>query len=298
MHFAPNAATYDAMFLLWGVILGMIIGGALVSRWKYKAENSVNAMLAAILLGGIGLVGHVLLVTRTNQAPWLPLFDTTTLWWAGLIVVGIAVPVISEVTFGGVSLKLKIAEKIALKATDLLQMWMYTTRDFMQRLESPDITPEKAGEELKQFISLRSFEALKWIGQDDELRRLSIWLYDQDIDRITFFCSNQIRDKNTVDFKFEVGKGIIGIIFKNQETWNESDAAEIPGWIDITGAEPRYRGLYCQPITYGETHLGVLSVDREKRERFDTDDENILAGFAYMMGIVLGNEKTREKLTG
>jgi signal transduction protein with GAF and PtsI domain len=154
-------------------------------------------------------------------------------------------------------------------------------------------TPE-AGRELTRFISLRSYEALKWIGQDDELRRLSIWLYDENVDGLTFFFSDQIKDERTISYKFAVGgDGIIGIVYGNQEIWNEEDATGIPGWVNITGEEPKYRGLFCAPITYGDLRLGVLSVDREKALKFDKEAENVLGAFADMTAVALGNNAAR-----
>src|SRR6202042_3510870 len=264
----PGPVVYDCLFFAWGLIAGLVVGGAIIYGWKYKSENITNAMLAAILLGSVGLVGHVLLVAKSDREPWLPLFDTTTLWWAALIVVGVAIPVIGEVTVGSVSIKLQKAKEISRDATRLWQAWMFTLSDLLAKFEDGGMSKDEAGHELTQFISLRAYEALKWIGQDDELRRLSIWLCNEDVDGLTFFFSDQIKDERTTTYKFRVGDGIIGIVYGNQEIWNEEDATEIPGWVNITGEEPKYRGLFCAPITYGELRLGVVSVDREKALEF------------------------------
>lgn len=279
-----------------GIVFGLIIGAAIQNRVR-RMEAGVMAGIAAAILGFIGLAIHGFWLAP-KSSPYIPLFDTTALWWVVLLVVGLALPLVSEITVGGVNLKLRKAEKVGESATDLMQTWVYTTRDLLYRFESEPMTQQEAGEAIQQFLQLRAYEALKWIGQDEEKRRLSVWIYNSRIDRIEFFFSNQIRDTDTTQFKFRAGQGIIGTIFNNQETWNEPDASDLPVWVPIRNEEPRYHGIFCRPINYGDYRIGVLSVDREKVERFDRDSENVLTGFASMVATILGNEKARRLLAG
>lgn len=246
----------------------------------------------------MGAIGHAIFVQGVAKTPWVPIFDTTTLWWTVLIAVGAALPLISEITVGGINVKLSQAQQVALTATHLAQTWMFTTRDLLALTEDPRTrTREQVAEQMIKFLKLRAYEAVEWIGQDGEDRRLSIWTSDAQTRELNFFFSNEIRDAETTNFKFEVGQGVIGTVFETQETWNEKDGPSLPVWILVpSAARYRYHGIFCTPINYGSSNIGVLCVDRQKEERFGEDHVDVLLAFASMVGIALGNDRIRESL--
>lgn len=302
LHFIATAQpmpsfVWPATAFAIGIVFGMILGAAIQSRVK-RLEVGVGAGIVAAILGIVGLAVHGFWIAPLSGSSYIPVFDNTTMLWGLFLVVGVAFPLVSEVTVGGVNVKIRKAEKVGESATDLMQTWIFTTRDLLYRFETEKLTPEEAGDAIKQFLQLRAYEALKWIGQDEEKRRLSVWIYNPRLKKIEFFFSNQIRDKETTQYKFDVGKGIIGTVFKNDETWNEVDASDLPIWVSIRDEEPEYHGIFLRPINYGDYRIGVLSVDREKAERFEKDSQNVLIGFASMIATVLGNEKARNILAG
>lgn len=286
---------WDGFFLVGGFIIGVII--ASIFR-RPRLETSVLAGVVAAGLGLIGAAGHALILNTAGKAPWVPSFDTTTLWWVVLAAAGIALPVISEITVGGVNLKLNKAQAVTLRATDLMQTWAFTTRDLLAQLEDPTLLKQQAVSAIIKFLKLRAYEALEWIGQDKEDRRLSIWTSNAATQKLQFFFSNEIRDSETTGHTFAIGEGIVGTVFQSQEIWNERDGPSLPVWKAIHKEKPRYHGVFCIPINFGDYNIGVLSVDRQKEERFQEDHVDVLTAFAAMVGTILGNEMTRSFLTG
>lgn len=80
------------------------------------------------------------------------------------MVAGFAAPLISDITLGGVSLQLRLAEKVRYWPTDLLRTWLFSTRDLLRWLKRPDVSAPEVGDALQQFTRIRSYEALNWIG--------------------------------------------------------------------------------------------------------------------------------------
>ncbi len=284
---------WPLLFFILGFVLGCIIANVVRQP---RLKIATLAAIVAAGLGVVGAIGHVLF--STSGTVWMPVFDTTTLLWVVVAAVGFALPIISEITVGGVNLKLHQAQGVTLRATHLMQTWAFTTSDLLAEFEDPELNSGEAIESILKFLKLRAYEALEWIGQDGEERRLAIWMSNATIQRLEFFFSNEIRDAETTSITFGIGDGIVGTVFENQETWNERDAPSIPIWRRIRNEKPRYHGLFCTPINFGEYNIGVLSVDRQKEERFQEDHVDVLTAFAEMVGTVLGNEKARAFLAG
>jgi GAF domain len=279
---------------VFGLLLGIVISPLL----RHPRPDVRFASITIAAVGVFGALLHAFLVQPDSSRHYLPSFDMITLWWVVIFLVGITLPIVSEIRFRDIGVTLAKVEKITMRTADVLQTWMFTTRDLICRLENPQVTLADASAEIQQFMQLRSYEALEFIGQDGEKRRLSVWIYNGQTDRLEFFFSNEIRDELTTSHTFRPGDGVIGTVFRNDECWNERDAPSLPVWVAIRRKRPQYRGLFCRPIRFGEFRLGVLSVDRQRAERFERDDEDVLAAFAEMLAIVLGNKRTRDIFAG
>jgi len=312
-----TSQTYTLEWLIFSVSLVMVVVWVAMVSVRSTLERDVRdeagdtptgirVETSSLILTGAGLIGsigHAVFVTVAKQESWAPVLDITTISWLGVALVGMLLPRIAELTFSGVSIRLgEVAkakaetEDIILSATDLSQKWTSATSALLAQLEDPETKPSDAHELVTQFLQLRAYEALEWLGADHELRRLSIWLFDADSRQLSFFFSNEITDPETRSFAFPIGVGVAGSAYRDHRIWSERDATALPVYVAIRATPPRYRGLLCVPIDFGETRLGVLCVDRQAIAYFEKRDENVIRALASIFGAALGNQSSQRLL--
>ena len=147
----------------------------------------------------------------------------------------------------------KAADDVVEAATDLTQNWTRQIAQFQAELEA-GVTPTDFSMILLSFLKLRAYEATEWLSGDGEKRRLSLWMYDERSDELSIYFADGIKDKATLSARIKNGCGIVGTVYKLQQTWNERDAPSLPVWIPIrTGDTPRYHGIFLTPVNYAET---------------------------------------------
>lgn len=232
-------------WLLLALVIGAAIGGTVTQLLSKFGRTSAFrfASWVGFFVGVIGAIGHIVFVDLRSDEKFIPIFDETTLLWAAVAIVALLVPFISEFSFGGASFKLvettKAAEDVVEKVTDLTQNWTKQIAQFLAELET-GIVGDAFAKSLLSFLQLRSYEALEWLGGDGEKRRLSLWLYDKRTDELGIFFSDGIADDETKNARIKRGVGIVGTVYKLQQTWNERDAPALGVWIPIRSTAPRY----------------------------------------------------------
>ncbi len=183
------------------------------------------------------------------------------------------------------------------KATDLTQNWAKQISQFLGDLESGVTSDELVGV-LRDFLQLRAYEAIEWLSADGEKRRLSLWLYDERSNSLSIYFNNGITDQQTKDAKVPNGTGIVGTVYKLQQQWNERDAPSLPVWIPIKSHPPRYHGIFLTPVNYADLQLGVLVVDRRKREIFSESAVDVMSALAAVFAVAIGNKYAQQLLRG
>lgn len=305
----PHAGTsaspmvYGEQWSFW-VFFSVFVGGCIVgalARWLLADRDRASAFRTAswigFVIGVAGAVGHSIFVDLRSDEKFIPVFDQTTLLWAAIAVGALLVTFVSEFSFGGASFKLfetkETAEDVIEKATDLVQNWTNQIAQFLADLEA-GMSASTFRAELSQFLQLRAYEAVEWLSGDGEKRRLSLWIYDESKNALKIFFSNGITDKETLAAEVEYGKGVVGTVYKLQQTWNERDGPSLPVWIPIRSDAPRYHGIFLTPVNYSDLELGVLCVDRRKRERFSESAEDVMFALANVFAIAIGNQYSQE----
>ena len=275
---AASLTDYRIQWLTFAmIVLVLIIGVAWLCWRRFIKEHETGANLrfwsyiaAAIAL--VGGAGHVIFTAIGPGERWLPTFDAVTIIWVGVAIVALLLPDISEFTVAGVSLKRGEIADLSIAAVsdtaELLKNWSASLNGLLAAFDHGDVTAVQAESQLSQFFQLRSYEALEWLAGDKEERRLSVWLYDQANNDLFFFFSNEIKDDETVAYRFPFGKGIVGAVYRDHRTWNERNAPTLPVYETIRTTPTRYRGILCIPIDYGSARYGVLSIDRQKGTAF------------------------------
>lgn len=304
---AASPEAYASQWLAFWIVFALLIGGAVgsVTTWLIAERDRTSKFRIAsgigFFVGLLGAVGHVIFVDLRTDEKFIPIFDETTLLWAAVAVVALLLPFVSEFSFGGASFKLaetqKQAEDVIEKVAELTENWTRQIAVLLAELES-EIPGEEFVETLLTFYQLRAYEALEFLGADGEKRRLSLWLYDDRSDELSIYFSDGIDDDETKNARVKRGIGIVGTVFNLQQTWNERDAPSLPVWVPLRSGRPRYHGIFLTPVNFAELQLGVLSVDRRKRETFAQSEVDVMTALATIFGMALGNEKAQQLLLG
>lgn len=299
-----DRADYTAQWAVFAIIAAILAGTiARLAVKRFIEDREPGPALrfwsyAGAALALIGGSGHAIFSAIDRGERWLPTFDAVTIIWVGVAIAALLLPDISEFTIAGVSLKRSEIVDLSIAAlndtAELLRNWARSLNALLARFEDVTLTSTEADEELLQFFKLRAYEALESFAGDREERRLSVWLYDQSNDDLFFFFSNEIKDPPTLAHRFPVGRGIVGTVYRDHHTLNERDATALPVYERIRTTPTQYRGILCIPIDYGDARYGVLSIDRQKEQLFDTGDVDVMKALAAIFGAALGNQNARQ----
>jgi len=121
-----------------------------------------------------------------------------------------------------------------------------------------------------RFINTRLEDLSRWVGGDEEDVRAALWWCEPG-GGARIVAAPRIRDPETLGYVFSPRVGILGRVLATGEPVELADATRDPEWRRIATAPPRYHGLLCLPISAEGRVIGVLSVDRERAERFGAE---------------------------
>jgi len=159
------------------------------------------------------------------------------------------------------------AAATAARAGDLYAAWLAE----LEALDALDVggDPMPLGFATFRFINTRLEDLSRWVGGDEEDVRAALWWCDGGGARIV--AAPRIRDPETLGYVFTPGIGILGRVLFTGEPVELADATRDPDWRRIATTPPKYHGLICLPISAQGRVIGVLSVDRERAERFGAE---------------------------
>lgn len=264
---------------------------------------------------GIAALGFVDSLFAPGRAsfPWHPIANTTALAWFVLGIVGLVVNSLEKVGLpmgGSLTLrKLERVEKAAAKSevsvetlrevlsdySDLMQNWMQSVNLFAEQLEYYAKTDEDVETILARFCLGRMEEARDLIGERGDRTRLSFWCFVEERGGLKMLFSDDIRDEETLNHVFKPGVGLLGQCFVESRIYNMEDAPSSIYYERIR-RQPDYHGLLLVPIksrTDGRV-LGVLSVDRKKKEAFGQNASNVCSALADLIAYGLDTVSTEE----
>lgn len=318
----PKMLPHTGVVVTWNALIGVAIlaaivsfvAGCLTARARLpqppsdEAPEAVPAVSWIWFVLGVGaLCAHALLVPHPIDETWQPSFDNTALFWAIFAVAGFVFPIVTDVSLpGGFGLKISRREvrirylastHLLDELSDVMQNWSTALERFLAFLETGEADRASVRAALVDFLRLRAFEAIEWVGSDKEERRLSLWIYDDKAKRLRFLHSNEITDADTLDATFELGEGLLGAAFIEDRVWNERVASEVPGYKVIRNQwPPKYNGLLLIPIHYGVRKIGMLSVDRTAPEYFPDTQVNLFKALAAIVGSAIEDPRLKRIL--
>lgn len=250
-----------------------------------------------ILLALIGLVGAFLhafpIGVHAPYEDW-PNFDLTTIAWMGVVALAFWLPDISEITWGNFSVKRdKIREATELygesldNIANLVQNWSTSAAMFVEMMARPSSElKEPKAKIYSDYVRDRMGEAYEMLATNaDETVRVGLWLYDPAKNQIVFakgFRLNPMKDA------YNLGEGMIGKAFTENRHFNEADVRNVPSYESSReGQDPPYRAVLCEPVKWGGTPIGMVTVDRTAVGHFDYLAEQVTQGLASQCALAV-----------
>lgn len=258
-----------------------------------------------VVVASLGFIDSLFGSARASF-PWHPIASPSALAWLAFAIVGLIVNHLDKIGFpGGANLsfrRLALVHKAAAQSefsaealravladySGLLQNWLQSVNLFTEQLEKYGSGDDDVANILARFCLGRMEEAREVIAERGDRTRLSFWWFVEDQGGLTLLFSDDIRDEATLDHVFEPGVGLLGQCYVEGRTYNLEDApASI--YYERIMPKPNYHGLLLLPVkarTDGAV-IGVLSVDREKKEAFDENASNVCTGLADLLAYAM-----------
>jgi GAF domain len=269
------------------------------------ARVPVPVQLVWVVLAAFGFIDSVFGGAGASF-PWHPIASTSALAWLVFGIIGLVVNHLAKVGLpGGGNFSFRKLQRVeqavaqsevsveALREvlsdySDLMQNWLQAVNLFTEQLEKYAKTDDDVAEILAQFCLGRMEEAREVIAERGDRTRVSFWWFIQDEGGLKLLFSDDIRDEETLNHVFRPGVGLLGQCYVESRVYNIEDA---PSSIyhESIPASPDYHGLLLVPVkskTDGPV-IGVLSVDREKKEAFDENASKVAGALADLIAYAM-----------
>ena len=275
--------------LLLSIIAAIAIVCFILQRWNVRFSVATFMQCALIGCGILGAFAHAFPASHKADEDF-PIVDLEALAWFALVPIGFLLPRISKIKLGEAEVELAEASQEAIKIGDdvasLMLNWtsaLTITQALIRRAENG---PE-AARVVWNFVRDRLGEMKEAIEADEGAAvRISVWIYDEQSDRIDFFYSNEISDEATQNASFARGEGMLGQAFVEQRTWNEPNALQLPAYTQIV-ARPQYKAVYCGPITFFDRPKGMLCIDKNEESMFGDRADTIAKSLETILATVI-----------
>jgi hypothetical protein len=255
----------------------------------------------------LGLFGAILHALPSARGGW-PVADLVTMAWLGFAALGVLLPSISSIDLpGGGGVKFREAKQAAVEgianledaladATAQLQSWMACTSWLNTYLQRADVDDEAATAAVFRYCLERMEEAKDWMGDEDELIRISLWWQDAESGELFFMFSNDIRDAATQEFRFAPNDGLMGQAFAENRIYNLDDAPASAFYVPIRKNTANYYGLLLVPVRIFDTAVGIVSIDRGEKSTFSQNAESVAEGLAEQIAYAFSHPRMRTVL--
>ena len=81
---------------------------------------------------------------------------------------------------------------------------------------------------------------------------------------------------------------MIGKAFVENRRFNEADVRTVPSYEPSRdGSDPPYRAVLCEPVHWGDTPIGMITVDRSTVGYFDYLSQQVAQGLAAQCALAV-----------
>ncbi len=180
------------------------------------------------------------------------------------------------------------------QAASLYERWLIELDTVLTMAERA--TPEEASRALFRFINTRLEDVAAWVGGADEETRAALWWWSAVDGGACIVAAPSISDRETLEYLFRPGEGLLGRVLLDGEPINIADAQAEAQWEHIAATAPRYHGLLCLPIVVRGRVAGVLTVDRVATEKFSSASVRFARQVATLIRVAAQHPSARGDL--
>ena len=172
--------------------------------------------------------------------------------------------------------------------SNLMQNWLHSINLFAEQLEVYAKNDSDVADILARFCLGRMEEAREVVAERGDHTRFSFWWFVEDAGGLKLLFSNDIRDEKTLNHVFKPGAGLLGQCYVEGRIYNLDDAPTSV-YYQAVRPEPTYHGLLLVPVRSRNVNrtMGVLSVDREKKETFNENASNVGSALADLIAYAM-----------
>jgi hypothetical protein len=232
--------------------------------------------------------------------------SAVSLAWAAFTFIGLVINSLSDVALPGggkLSFRTKFhkvqraaeksqestesLERVLADYSKQLQSWTNAIVLFIEHLDKYGTSEAEIDAILARFCLERMEEAKAIIGERGDTLRISLWWYSEDEDGLRLLFSDDIVDEKTMNHLFRPRAGLCGQCFIEDRMYNLPDAPSSSYYEKIVD-NPVYRGLLLMPVKLGtKKTLGVLSIDRARKEEFNSNAENVAGALSGLLAFAM-----------
>ncbi len=259
-------------------------------------ESSRRLRIFSVVLtfvAAAGALGRAFVVPFGPKQGYVPTLDFTTLAWVLLAIFAALLPIITEITIGSVSLRLRRQESVDIVSVvvpdlqKLMSDWCIASNRFTA---APRVPNEPWWETLERFALDRLREAsmrYNATGVPKAATRLTVWLADPPLRELGFTWSN-LNVSALAKKTFPYGVGIAGAAYLDQAIRNVVDPRSSPEFLEFEDIPYTFNSMLVVPMCFGKQKLGVICVDSMLAEPFDEGAIARTLALAAVLGAAIG----------
>lgn len=129
---------------------------------------------------------------------------------------------------------------------------------------------------------------VEMVAQHMEADVCSIYLYYEDNDELVLRATKGLASSSIGSVRLKSGEGLTGLAFQELRTVLEGDVLKDPRYKHIAGiGEERFASFLAVPILRGQTRIGVMTLQTEKKNYFSAEDANVFRAITSQMATII-----------
>lgn len=146
----------------------------------------------------------------------------------------------------------------------------------------------------RNSMSIEHFlqQTVEMVAKHLETDVCSIYIYDEDEKLLVLKATEGLHPEVNEKINLKLGKGLVGKSLKELRAINVQEASKHPDFEPFEGIdEEKFDNFLAIPIARGLSRIGVLSLQREKKHVFSTEDEIACQAVASQLANIIENAK-------
>jgi phosphotransferase system enzyme I (PtsP) len=129
---------------------------------------------------------------------------------------------------------------------------------------------------------------VEMVAQHMEADVCSIYLYYEEQNELVLRATKGLTPSSVGNVHLKPGEGLTGVAFQELRTVSDGDTSKNVQYKHITGiGEERFASFMAVPILRGQTRIGVMTLQSEKKNFFLAEDANVFRAITSQMATII-----------